>query len=205
MNILHLISSPRKGASASIQLGNAVVEQLQNANPGSTVTVHDLTNKPFPHLEEVHLQSFFTPTENRSQEQQEAILHSDQAIAELKAADAIVIGIPVYNFGVSSTLKAWIDHIARAGVTFRYTADGPVGLLEPGKKVYLAVASGGVYSEGPGAANDFVVPYVTFALSFLGLNDVTVFRVEGTSIPALKETALEKAIASIHIEPAMAG
>ncbi|MBO0931759.1 FMN-dependent NADH-azoreductase [Fibrella aquatilis] len=204
MNILHLISSPRKGASASIQLGNAVVNQLQAANPGSTVTVHDLTNKPFPHLEEVHLQSFFTPAENHSPEQQEAIRHSDQAIAELKAADAIVIGIPVYNFGVSSTLKAWIDHIARAGVTFRYTANGPVGLIEPGKKVYLVIASGGIYSEGPGAAIDFVVPYLKTSLGMLGLTDVIVFRVEGTSIPELKETAMKKAIASISIEPAMA-
>ncbi|MBO0935307.1 NAD(P)H-dependent oxidoreductase [Fibrella sp. HMF5335] len=204
MNILHLISSPRKWASASIQLGNAIVDQLQNANPNSTVTVHDLTDKPFPHLEEVHLQSFFTPTENRSPEQQEAVRHSDQAIAELQAADAIVIGVPVYNFGVSSTLKAWIDHIARAGVTFRYTANGPEGLIEPGKKVYLAVASGGIFSEGPGAAIDFVVPYLKTALGLLGLTDVSVVRVEGTSIPGLKETAMEKALASINVEQLLA-
>lgn len=201
MNILHVISSPRKAASYSIQLGNALVEELQAANPGSTVTVRDLTNKPFPHLEEAHLQSFFTPAESRTPEQQEAVRHSDDAIAELMAADVLVIGAPLYNFGIPSTLKAWIDHIARAGVTFRYTEKGPEGLVK-GKKVYLAVASGGVYSEGPSASYDFVVPYLKTVLGFLGMTDVEVARVEGTSVPELKDGAMEKALASVSIVPA---
>lgn len=201
MNILHVISSPRKAASYSIQLGNALVEELQTANPGSTVTVRDLTNKPFPHLEEVHLQSFFTPAENHTPEQQEAIRHSTEALAELMAADVVVIGAPLYNFGVSSTLKAWIDHISRAGITFRYTANGPEGLVK-GKKVYLAVASGAVYSEGPYASYDFVAPYLKAVLGFLGMTDVEVARVEGTSIPELKDGAMEKALASVSIPPA---
>jgi len=198
MNILHIISSPRKGESYSIKLGNGLVEKLQAANPGSTVKVHDLTNKPFPHLEEAHLQSFFTPAENRTPEQQEAVRHSDEAIAEIQAADVIVIGAPLYNFGIPSTLKAWVDHIARAGVTFRYTANGPEGLIK-GKKVYVAVSSGGVYSEGPMASYDFVAPYLKAVLGFLGMTDVTVARVEGVAIPDLQATAIEKGLASAGI------
>ena len=199
MNILHLISSPRKAASYSIQLGNALVQQLEAAHPGSTVRVHDLTNTPFPHLEESHLQSFFTPAENRNSEQQEAVRHSDEAIAELMAADVIVIGAPLYNFGIPSTLKAWIDHVSRAGITFRYTANGPEGLVK-GKKVYLAVSSGGIYSEGPMAAYDFVVPYLKTLLGFLGMTDVTVARAEGTSLPDRQATAVETGVASVSAE-----
>jgi FMN-dependent NADH-azoreductase len=198
MNILNIISSPRKGESFSTKLGNAVIEKLQAANPGSTVKVRDLTNKPFPHLEEAHLQSFFTPAEGRTPEQQEAVRHSDESIAEIMAADAIVIDAPLYNFGIPSTLKAWIDHIARAGVTFRYTAAGPEGLVK-GKKVYVAMSSGGVYSEGPSASYDFVAPYLKAVLGFLGMTDVTVVRVEGLAIPDLQTTALDKAIASITL------
>lgn len=198
MNILHLISSPRKGASYSIQLGNALIEQFKDTYPGSTVKVHDLTDTPFPHLEEVHLQSFFTPTESRTLAQQEAVRHSDEAIAELMAADIIVIGAPLYNFGISSTLKAWIDHIARAGITFRYSASGPEGLVK-GKKVYLAVSSGGIYSEGPRVSYDFVVPYLKTVLGFMGMTDVTVVRAEGTSIPDLQATAVEKGLESVFV------
>ena len=198
MNILHIISSPRKGDSYSIKLGNALLEKLQAANPGSNVKVHDLTNKPFPHLEEAHLQSFFTPAESRTPEQQEAIRHSDEAIAEIQAADTIVIGAPLYNFGIPSTLKAWVDHIARAGVTFQYTAAGPEGLIK-GKKVYVAMSSGGVYSEGPMTSYDFVAPYLKAVLGFLGMTDVTVVRVEGTAIPDLQATAFEKGLASANI------
>jgi FMN-dependent NADH-azoreductase len=199
MNILNIISSPRKGESFSTKLGNAVIEKLQAANPGSTVKVRDLTNKPFPHLEEAHLQSCFTPAAGPPPEQQEAVRHSDESIAEIMAADAIVIDAPLYNFGIPSTLKAWIDHIARAGVTFRYTAAGPEGLVK-GKKVYVAMSSGGVYSEGPAASYDFVAPYLKAVLGFLGMTDVTVFRVEGLAIPDLQPTALDKAIASIKVE-----
>lgn len=198
MQILQLISSPRGGASYSTQLANGLVEKLVAAHPGSSVKVHDLTNKPFPHLEEVHLQSFFTPAEGRSPEQQAAVRHSDEAIAELLAADTIVIGAPLYNFGVSSTLKAWIDHISRAGITFSYASGTPEGLVK-GKKIYVALSSGGVYSEGPMVAYDFVAPYLRTILGFLGMTDLTVVRVEGTNVPDLKEGALAKALASIHL------
>ena len=198
MLILEILSSPRGAASYSTQLADGLVEQLVAANPGSPVKVHDLTNKPFPHLEEAHLQSFFTPAEHRTPAQQEAVRHSDEAIAELMAADTIVIGAPLYNFGIASTLKAWIDHIARAGITFRYTENGPEGLVKD-KKVYVALSSGGIYSAGPMAGYDFVAPYLQTVLGFLGMTDMTVVRVEGTSIPGVQDTALDKALAGTNM------
>ena len=198
MNILHLISSPRGAESFSIKLGNEVVERLQQAHPTSVVTTKDLTQTPFPHLEEVHLQSFYTPAEDRTPELIEAVKHSDVAIAELRAADIIVIGVPFYNFNVPSTLKAWIDHIARVNETFRYDENGPEGLIK-NKKVYLVVASGGVYSEGPMKAYDFGEPYLRAVLGFMGMTDITTFRVEGLKIPGLLETAWEKAVENINV------
>jgi FMN-dependent NADH-azoreductase len=196
--ILHIISSPRGAASMSIQLGNAIVNKLQTAIPGSTVKVTDLLKKNFPHLEEAHLASFFTPEEVRTPENLEAIKHSDESIQEIKDADIIVIGAPLYNFSIHSVLKAWVDHITRAGITFKYDENGPQGLIK-NKKVYLAISSGGIYSEGPMKAMDFVEPYMRTILGFLGMTDITVFRVEGLSIPGVQEGALEKGINSIAI------
>ncbi len=198
MKILHLISSPRNEASFSIKLGKTVVDKLLAAHPGSTVKEHNLAKTPFPHLEEVHLNSFFTPKENLTPELTKAIKHSDEAIAEIMDADVIVIDVPMYNFGIPSTLKAWIDHIARAGKTFKYSEKGPEGLVQ-NKKVYLTIATGGIYSEGPMKAYDFTEPYLRTVLGFLGMTDVTTFRVEGMNMPELKDQALEKAIAAIQL------
>ncbi|RYE26720.1 MAG: FMN-dependent NADH-azoreductase, partial [Sphingobacteriales bacterium] len=194
--ILRIISSPRGAASMSIKLGNAIVEKIQSAYPGAMLTENNLVKKQFPHLEEAHLNAFFTPAENRSPENEEAIRHSDEAINELQDADIIVIDVPFYNFGIPSNLKAWIDHIARAGVTFKYGENGPQGLIT-GKKVYLAIASGGIYSDGPMQAYDFASPYLKSVLGFLGMTDISIIRAEGASIPVVKDTALEKGIESI--------
>lgn len=190
--ILHLTSSPRQDASISIKLGETIIEQLQQKYPDSTVTAVNLISENIPHLDAPHLQSFFTPEDQLSSADADAIRYSDQAIRQLMAADILVIGAPLYNFGIHSALKAWIDHIARAGITFRYSEDGPEGLVK-GKKVYLAMASGGIYSEGPYQAYDFVVPYLKATLGFLGMTDITVYRAEGINIPGIKEHALEKA------------
>ena len=192
MTILNVISSPRQG-SFSIQLADGIIEKLQTANPGSTVVVRDVATHPFPHLEEVHIQSIRSPAADHSPEQKEAARHSDEVIAEVKAADVIIIGAPMYNFGIPSTLKSWIDHLARANMTFRYTAEGPEGLVT-GKKVYVALASGGVYSTGPAAAYDQVTPYLKTVLGFLGMTDVTVVRIEGLAKPDVQETGLAKAL-----------
>ena len=196
--ILHIISSPRGEASLSIKLGNAIIEKIQAAYPGSTVTENNLVNKQFPHLEEAHLTSFYTPAENRTPENLVAIKHSDESIQEILDADIIVIGAPLYNFSIHSTLKAWIDHIVRAGVTFKYDANGREGLIK-GKKVYIAISSGGIYSDGPMKPFDFAEPYLKHMLSFIGMSDITVVRVEGASIPGIQDTALEKGISSIHL------
>jgi FMN-dependent NADH-azoreductase len=198
MKILHLVSSPRGAASFSVQLGNAIVQKLQAANPNNTLTIHNLAQTPFPHLEDVHFQSFFTPAESRSPELVEAVKHSDAAIAELKEADVIVIGVPMYNFTIHSTLQAWINHIARANETFSYSGNGPEGLVK-NKKVYLAIATGGVYSEGAMKAYDFTEPYLRTVLGFLGMTDVTTYRVEGLKVPTLQDNALNKAVESIAV------
>ena len=196
--ILHIISSPRGEASFSIKLGNAIVEKLKAAHPGSVVTEVNLANQYYPHLEEAQLVSFFTPAESRSVVLQEAVKHSDEAVEQLREADIIVIGAPMYNYSIPSSLKAWLDHIVRAGVTFRYDETGLHGLLE-NKKVYIAESSGGIYSEGPMQANDFVAPYLKTVLGHIGLKDVTIYRVEGTSIPGIKDQALEKSISGINL------
>ncbi|RFZ84642.1 FMN-dependent NADH-azoreductase [Mucilaginibacter terrenus] len=198
MKILHLISSPRGNASVSRKLGNAIVERLQAKEPDSVVTVHDLTSTPFPHLEEVHLTSFFTPAEQHSPELATAVKHSDEAIAELMDADVIVIDAPMYNFSIPSTLKAWLDHIIRAGKTFRYSEKGPEGLVH-NKKVYLAISSGGIYSEGPMKGYDFIEPYLKSVFGMLGVSDVTVYRAEGLKVPGVLEHAFEKAVESIAV------
>lgn len=191
--ILSIISSPRGEASNSIKLSGAIIDKLREKDPGAAVQVKNLTESPFPHLEEAHLAAFFTPAEKHTDANKEAIAHSDQAIREIMDADIIVIGAPMYNFGIPSTLKAWIDHIARAGITFKYTENGPEGLVK-GKKVYIAVTTGGVYSEGPYKPADNVTPYLQTVLGFLGMTDVTFVRAEGFAVADLQENALNKAI-----------
>ncbi|MES2826502.1 MAG: NAD(P)H-dependent oxidoreductase [Bacteroidota bacterium] len=197
-NILHLISSPRGTDSFSIKLGKAIIDKLLSKDPDSSVEVVDLLESNVPHLNTGHLRSFFTPVEDLTPEDQDAIRYSDAAINQLMSADVIVIGAPLYNFGVPSTLKAWIDHIARAGKTFRYNEHGAEGLVK-GKKVYVAMSSGAVYSEEPWKAYDFVTPYLTAMLGFLGMTDLTIFRVEGVNISGIKDDALEKAILEIKL------
>lgn len=194
--ILNIITSPRGEQSASTQLSNAIVAKIVAENPGSLVISKDLSVAPLPHMEGTLVTSFFTPAETHSPEHKAAIANSDAAIAELKEADTIVIGLPMYNFGIPSTLKSWMDHVMRAGQTFSYGADGPKGLVSD-KKVYIAIASGNIYSRGNYQEYDFTESYLRKALGFIGLTDITVFRAEGTSLPDLAATAVEKAIAEI--------
>lgn len=196
--ILHLISSIQGDQSYSIKLGKAIVEKIQEKYLDSRVQEVNLVNQEVPHLNPDILRSFFTPGDKLTAEEQASIRYSDEAVRQLMRADILVIGAPLYNFTIHTALKAWIDHITRAGVTFGYGENGPIGLVT-GKQVYVAMASGGVYSEGPGKANDFVAPYLKAFLGFLGMTDLEVFRVEGLKVPGVKEQALEKAIAGITI------
>jgi FMN-dependent NADH-azoreductase len=196
--ILMIESSPRKEASFSRKLTQAIGDKLKEKYPGASINIRDLASHPSPHLEESHLAAYFAPPEKQSAADLLAIQHSQELITEILEADVIIIGTPVYNFSIPSVLKAWFDHLARAGKTFKYTANGPEGLVK-GKKIYLAIASGAIFSEGEMKSYDFVEPYLRVVLGFLGMTDVTTIRVEGVAIPGLKETALERAVASIAI------
>lgn len=197
--ILHLTSSIQGEESCSLKLGQAIVAKIRQQYPGSTLEDLDLVESGIPHLTPAVLSKLFSPADQLSQEDKELIRLSDELVKQLLAADIIVIGAPLYNFTIHSSLKAWIDHITRAGITFTYGPDGPVGMVT-GKKIYVAMSSGGVYSKGPGKENDFVAPYLKAFLGFLGMTDLTVFRAEGLKVPGVKEHAMEKAIAIIHID-----
>lgn len=193
MKILHVTSSILAENSHSTKLGQAIITKLKEKESDSTVVLKDVGASPLPHI----TSAFFIPTENRTADQIAAVATSDNAIAELKDANAIVLSVPMYNFSIPSNLKTWIDNIGRVGETFQYTENGPEGLVK-GKKVYLAVATGGVYSVDEAKAFDFTESYLRTVLGFLGMTDVTVFRVEGLALTELKDSALEKAIHTVN-------
>ncbi|MNN04932.1 FMN-dependent NADH-azoreductase [compost metagenome] len=147
----------------------------------------------------MHINTFFTPAENHSEEQQSISKYSEGLISELKEADIIVIDSPMYNFSVPATLRAYFDFTSRAGYTFKYDENGPKGLLN-NKKLYVAFTSGNIYSEGPYQIYDSNIPYIKNIFSFYGVSDISVFRAEGLSIPGIMETSLERAINNITID-----
>ena len=175
MNILQINSSARSNGSESTRMADAIVARLSAADPAATVARRDLAVAPHPMLDEATLGALFTPAEQRTAEQAARVALDDALIAQAQAADVIVIGAPMYNFGMTVQLKSWFDAIARAGVTFRYTATGPEGLLA-NKKVYVAVSRGGFHKDG---ATDAQVPHLKTLLGFLGMKDVTFVYAEG--------------------------
>jgi len=195
--ILHIVSSPRNNDSNSTLLGNDIIKKLQKRYPDSVVTVNNVVENDYSHLTMNHVAGYFMPAETLEEQHLQAVLPSDEAIKQLEEADFIVISTPIYNFSIPSALKAWIDHVIRAGKTFSYQTGHPEGLLL-NKKVYLAIASGGVFSHGPNKGADFAEPYLRFVLGFVGITDVTTFRVEGISIPGIKETAVQKGLDSVE-------
>lgn len=180
MNILQINASARSQGSNSTRLADAISQRLLAANPGAKLELRDLASQPHPVLDEPSLGALFTPAEQRTPEQAARVALDDALIAQVQASDAIVLGVPMYNFGVPVQLKTWIDAIARAGVTFRYTANGPEGLLK-GKKVYVALARGGLYRDTPA---DSQVPYLKSVLAFLGMTDVSFVYAEGLAMGA---------------------
>ena len=178
MNILQINASARREAANSTRVANSITVRLQAANPAAALTVRDLAVTPHPVLDEVALGALFTPAEKRTAEQATRVALDDALIAEIQAADTIVLGVPMYNFGVPAQLKNWIDAIARNGVSFRYTAQGPEGLLN-GKTVYVALARGGAYR---GTEADSQVPYLKTVLGFLGMTDVHFIYAEGLNM-----------------------
>lgn len=199
MKILRLITSFRGNESQSFQLGNHIVEKLKSQQPNAEVLERNLAKEETPHLNEMQFTSFVTPPSRLSDELKDAVQYSNEAIQELTGSDIVVIDVPMYNFNIPSSLKAWIDQVVRAGVTFRYTENGVEGLVKS-KKVYLAIASGGIYSEGLMKAFDHTESYLRQVLAFIGITDITTFRVEGVAIPGIKETALPKAVHAVEEE-----
>ncbi|QND46987.1 FMN-dependent NADH-azoreductase [Rhizobium lusitanum] len=188
-SILLLTSSPRSD-SYSTKIATELADKIKAQNPGKTIVHRNLAGAPLPHIDEFFTAAIRTPADARTAEQNEAIKISEALVDELLAADTIVIGTGLINFNIYSSLKSWIDNIARAGRTFTYTETGPKGLAT-GKKAYIVLASGGVYSDGPAAPLNHAVPYLKSVLGFLGITEVETVYVEGL---AFGPEAAEKAI-----------
>jgi FMN-dependent NADH-azoreductase len=188
--LLQLNSSIFSDAGQSTRLADAFITGRKAIEPGLKVVVRDLAKDPVPHLTADGFQGFLAKPEARTPAQAQVVAYSDALIDEIKRADTIVLGLPMYNFAVPSTLKAYFDHIARAGVTFKYTDKGAVGLLT-GKKAYVFAARGGVYL---GTTADTQTAYVRDFLAFLGITDVEFVYAEGLAMgEAPRKAALEKA------------
>lgn len=197
--LLHIMSSPKTKNSASRKLGQAVIEKIKEIYPNSQITEYDLATNKTAHLNEDHIEAFFTPAEIQTEAHQQSLVQSNQAIQDLLKADILVIEAPMYNWSIPSTLKAYFDQIARAKITFQYVGEGllPKGLLK-NKKAYIVTSSGGIYSEGELKPYDFATNYVRFFLTLLGIEVVNVFRLEGQAIYD-SENALVKAIENVVI------
>jgi FMN-dependent NADH-azoreductase len=188
--LLLLKTSIFSDAGQSSRLADEFVVAWRAANPHGQVLVRDLAAHPVPHLTAGRFAAFSSKPEDRTHEQQAVLDFSNELIDELKQADELVIAAPMYNFGIPSGLKAYFDHVARAGVTFRYTANGPIGLLV-NKKVTVIATRGGFYT---GTAKDTASQYLRDFLAFLGLHDVEFIYAEGLAISAeQKERSLSEA------------
>ncbi len=199
MNILHITSSPRGGASYSNRVATQVIDEISTRNPGTSVTVRDVARDPLPHIDDDFVIATKSPDGPQTERQRALLAQSDVLVDEVFAADVIVIAAPMINFTIPSTLKSWIDHVARAGRTFSYTEKGPQGLVT-GKQVILIGARGGVYSQAMKPL-DFQLPYLKSVLGFLGMTDVEVIEVEGTAFgPEVAEKAVAAAGARLHAQ-----
>jgi FMN-dependent NADH-azoreductase len=194
--ILAIETSPRGNDSVSRKLTAELLNQLRSKYPGSEVLTRDLDASPLPHLKADHIQAFFTPAENRTPALKQAVAPSDAAVDELLGSDIVVIGSPVWNFSTPSSLKSWVDHIVRAGRTFSYSPEGYKGLVG-NKEVYVLISSGGVFSEGPMKAWDFVEPYFKAVFGFLGISNVKFIRAEGLNDPRYQANAYDKAMKAL--------
>ncbi|MGW8462434.1 FMN-dependent NADH-azoreductase [Pseudomonas sp. CLCA07] len=176
--VLIIESSARQQDSVSRQLTQTFINQWKTAHPADQITVRDLAVNPVPHLDINLLGGWMKPVEQRSDLEQVSLERSNQLTEELLAADVLVMAAPMYNFAIPSTLKAWLDHVLRAGVTFKYTDTGPQGLLS-GKRAYVLTARGGIYA---GSTADHQEPYLRQVMAFIGIHDVTFIHAEGMNL-----------------------
>jgi len=188
--ILHIDASARKSGSVTRELTGALVDRLRHRIPEAKVVVRDIS-QGLPFLDDDWVGASFTKPALRSEEQRKKLTLSDTLVAELKSSDTIVLGTPIYNFSVPAALKAWIDLVARAGETFKYTEDGPMGLLK-NKKAYVIVASGGTRV---GSEVDFAATYLKYVLGFIGVSDVTFVVADQLMLdPSRRDTALTQTL-----------
>lgn len=191
--LLQIHSSLHSEAGESTHLSDRFAAHWSNLNPGGKVVTHDLAKNPLPHLTAERFAAWRTPVAQRTLAQRRHVFESDLLIAELRDADVLAISAPMYNFGIPSTLKAWFDHVARAGETFRYTANGPEGLLT-GKRAVVFTTRGGQYAA---SGADTLVPYLKQMLGFLGIGEVEVVYAEGLAMEAIRQDNLGAAHAQI--------
>lgn len=198
LQILEISSSGRHDGSVTRELSGNLIAALEVQSSSSEVTRRDLS-AGVPFVNDAWIEANFTPEVIRTRKHRDTLAYSDDLVAELQAADVLVIGVPVYNFSIAATLKAWIDMIARASATFRYTDNGPEGLLK-GKKAYLVVATGGVPVGSP---MDFATPYLRHALSFVGITDVEVIAADrvNTDQDESMDRARQEIANLIHLTP----
>ena len=188
--LLQLQSSLFSSEGQSSRLASAFVAAWRERNPGAEIIVRDMAREPVPHLDAARFQAFLAKAEARTPAQQAVIEYSDSLIDELRRAEVIVLGLPMYNFGVPSALKAYFDHVARAGATFRYTEKGPVGLLT-GKKAYVFATRGGKYA---GTSRDLETGFVRQFLGFVGIEDVEFIYAEGLALEEpIRRAAIDEA------------
>lgn len=196
MNILQIHASVRGDASQSSRLAGMIVDRLRARYANAQTVFRDLAVTPPAVLDGFAVGALFTPEADRNPEQQARVAQDDALIAEIQAADVVVLGVPMYNFSVPVQLKSWLDAIGRAGVTFRYTEQGPEGLLK-GKTVYLALARGGIYRDTP---MDSQIPFLKTVLGFLGMNEVHCVYAEGLNMgPEAAERGFAQAQAELQV------
>ena len=192
--VLVIESSARQQGSVSRELTQQFIANWQAAHPADQIQVRDVAAEPVPHLDATLLGGWMTPSEQQSEAEKAALARSNQLTDELLAADVLVLAAPMYNFAIPSTLKAWLDHVLRAGVTFKYTETGPQGLLT-GKRAFVLTARGGIYA---GSGLDHQEPYLRQALAFIGIHDVQFIHAEGLNLGAeFSEKGLAQAKAKL--------
>ncbi|EJO95003.1 NAD(P)H dehydrogenase (quinone) [Ectopseudomonas mendocina DLHK] len=192
--VLVIESSARQQGSVSRQLTQQFIANWQAAHPADQVQLRDVASDPLPHLDATLLGGWMTPSEQQSDAEKAALARSNALTDELLAADVLVLAAPMYNFAIPSTLKAWLDHVLRAGVTFKYTETGPQGLLS-GKRAFVLTARGGIYAGG---ALDHQEPYLRQALAFIGIHEVQFIHAEGLNMGAeFSEKGLAQAKAKL--------
>lgn len=191
-NVLFVMSSPRNMQSYSYRIAHGIVDELKSRHSAAKIVVRNLAKEPVPHVGVAFVDGLYLEPGMRNATEAKALAISDALIDELKAADVLVLAVPMHNFGLPSVLKAWIDQIVRAGHTFFYSEKGAEGLLK-GKKAILVLSRGGVYSEEPMKQLDFQEPYLRAILAFVGITDVHVVRIEGLAMGA---NAIKNAIES---------